>query len=192
MRRPVDRRAFRDELQRAREFSLQRQRQCLSVRTWSLLHIKAVTAVLDDPLFGESDGIKRIVHSYLGYAPSGIKLAAGSADRRLRIVDAATGAVEKVVPHDGWVRSVAWSPSGTKVATGSHDEWLRIVDAATGAVEQEVRHEGSVLCVAWSPSGTKVATVSFHTPLRIIDAATGAVEQEVPHRDLVKSVAWSP
>ena len=120
------------------------------MRTWSLLHIKAVSAVLGDPLLGDTEGIKRMVHSYLGYAPPGIKLATGSRDRRLRIVDAATGAVEKEVRHEGAVFSVAWSPSGTKVATGSHD-FVRIVDAATGAVEREVRHEGWVHSVAWSP-----------------------------------------
>ena len=110
MRRPVDRRAFRDELQRARGFSLRRWRSCLSMRTWSLLHVKAVSAVLDAPLFGDTDCIKRIVHSYLGYAPSGIKLATGCNGHRLRIVDAATGAVEKEVRHEDFVLSVAWSP----------------------------------------------------------------------------------
>ena len=110
MRRPVDRRAFRDQLQRARGFSLQRQCPCLSLRTWSLLHVKAISAELDDLPFGDTDGMKRIVHSYLGYAPSGIKLATGGADYWLRIVDAATGAVEKEVLHGGSVLSVAWSP----------------------------------------------------------------------------------
>ena len=90
MPRPVDRRAFRDELQRARGFSLPRRHFHLSMRTWSLLHIKAVSAVLDDPLLGDAEGMKRIVHSYLGYAPPGIKLATGSEDGLLRIVDAAT------------------------------------------------------------------------------------------------------
>ena len=152
MRRPVDRRAFRDELQRARGFSLQRQCPSLSLRTWSLLHVKAVSAVLDCPFSGDTDGIKRIAHSYLGYAPSGIKLATCS--RVLRIVDAATGAVEQGVPHEDVACSVAWtprSPSGAKVATGSSDKRLRIVDAATGAVELEVPHEDMVNSVAWSP-----------------------------------------
>ena len=110
MRRPVDRRAFRDELQRARGFSLPLRSFHLSMRTWSLLYVKAVSAVLDDPLLGDTEVIKRIAHSYLGYAPPGIKLATGSDDGRLRIVDAATGAVEQEVPHEGGVFSIAWSP----------------------------------------------------------------------------------
>ena len=74
MRTPVDRRVFRDELQRARESYLQRRRCVhLSLRTWSLLHVKAINALLDHPLFGDIDDIKRIVHSFLGYVPSGIK-----------------------------------------------------------------------------------------------------------------------
>ena len=68
-------------------------------------------------------------------------------------MDAVTGAVEKEVPHQEWVRSLAWSPSGTKVATGSEDRLLRIVDAATGAVEKKVIDEEvvNVFSVAWSP-----------------------------------------
>ena len=81
----------------------------------------------------------------------GTKVATGCRDGRLRIVDAATGAVEKEVPHGLWVLSVAWSPSGTKVATGGRDGLLRIVDAATGAVEREVPHLNWVCSVAWSP-----------------------------------------
>ena len=47
--RPVDRRAFRDELQRARGLAL-RPRCCrFSLRTWALLYVKAVSAVLDVP-----------------------------------------------------------------------------------------------------------------------------------------------
>ena len=117
MLRPEDRHASRGELQRIHSrtwlpcfgFSMPFQPFHLSIRTWSLLHIKAVSAVLDDPLLGDTEGMKRIVHSYLGYAPPGIKLATGSQDDRLRIVDAATGAVEKEVLHEDRVRSLAWS-----------------------------------------------------------------------------------
>ena len=108
--------------------------------------------MLDEALFGDSDGIKRIVHSYLGYIPAGIKLATGS-DDGLRIVDAATGAVEDL--GYGSRSSVAlcaeWSPSWTKVAAGTGDRCLHIVDAATGMVEMEVSHEDFANSVAWSP-----------------------------------------
>ena len=82
----------------------------------------------------------------MAWSPSGMKLVTGCDDRRVRIVDAAAGAVEKEVPHDGFVHSVAWSPSGTKVATGSDDGLLRIMDAETGAVEIEVAHTDSAHC----------------------------------------------
>ena len=80
--RPVNRRQSRNHPPRARS---------LSVRTWSLLHVKAVSAALDSPLFGDSVPIKRIVHAYLGFVPSGVKLATGSEDGLSRIVDVATG-----------------------------------------------------------------------------------------------------
>ena len=80
-----------------------------------------------------------------------MKVATGSFDKRLRIVDVASGAVEVEVLHGSHVQSVVWSPSGMKVATGSLDKRLRIVDAASGAVELEVPHGSDVQSVAWSP-----------------------------------------
>ena len=127
----------------------------LSLRTWSLLNLKAVSAILADLPLGDlaKENLKRSVHSYLGYAPSGIKLATGCQGGLLRIVDAVSGVVEQEVDHGArhQVNSVAWSPSGVKVATGSNDGQLRIVDAASGVVEQEVGHGDPVSSVAWSP-----------------------------------------
>ena len=54
----------------------------------------------------------------VAWCPSGTKVATGSFDGCLRIVDAATGTIEKGVPHERDVPygtaspmlSVAWSP----------------------------------------------------------------------------------
>ena len=46
----------------------------------------------------------------VAWSPSGRKVATGCGDKQLRIVDGATGDVEKEVRHEGSVRSVAWSP----------------------------------------------------------------------------------
>ena len=78
-------------------------------------------------------------------------MATGSRDGLLRIVESATGHVEREVQHGNFVLSVAWSPSGAHVATGSHGGLLRIVESATGRVEHEVQHGAAVESVAWSP-----------------------------------------
>ena len=92
----------------------------------------------------------------VAWSPAGTKVATGSvhpADaggNRLRILHAATGAVEREVLYEE-ARSVAWSPVGTTLALGSSDVLLRIIDAATGAVRKEVGLDVLDCVVAWSP-----------------------------------------
>ena len=52
------------------------------------------------------------------FNPSGTKLATGSDDSQLRIVNAESGVVERELGHTSGVNSVAWNPAGTKLATG--------------------------------------------------------------------------
>ena len=49
------------------------------------------------------DALKRSVLAALGAVPAGVKLAAGGWDRQLRIIDAASGVVEREVAHEGAV-----------------------------------------------------------------------------------------
>ena len=94
----------------------------------------------------------------VAWNPSGTKVATGSQDANLRIIDAGTGAIENVVDHHSRVGAAAWNPAGTKLATGSDDSQLRIVNAETGVVERELGHTSGVNSVAWNPAGTKLAT----------------------------------
>jgi WD40 repeat protein len=69
----------------------------------------------------------------LAMSPDGKKLASGDTDGSLRIVDVATGAVEKKwKAHDLCLVSVAFSPDGRKlVSVGSGDSAIRIWDPTT-------------------------------------------------------------
>jgi small GTP-binding protein len=63
----------------------------------------------------------------VSWSPDGQRIAAGSADRCVRIWNVTTGAVEHLLKgHQDAVQSVAWSPDGRQLASGSNDGDWRI------------------------------------------------------------------
>src|SRR5215510_10552671 len=66
----------------------------------------------------------------VSWSPDGQRVAAGSADRCVRIWNVTTGAVEHLLDgHQASVRSVAWSPDGRQLASGSRDQTVRLWEA---------------------------------------------------------------
>ena len=67
----------------------------LSLRSWWLLHVKAVRETFRRPPFTEinSELFCKAVFGYLGHAPAGVKIAV-KAGNCLKIVDSSTGSVD--------------------------------------------------------------------------------------------------
>lgn len=92
-------------------------------------------------LFDTSDG--SFLRSFNGHTSSTLAvdvgpdnqlLLSGSTDRTAKIWDLQSGAVLHTLPHDNWVRAVAFSPDGRIAATGTVgvDRSLRLWDVETG------------------------------------------------------------
>ncbi|MCH2181603.1 MAG: DUF1553 domain-containing protein [Mariniblastus sp.] len=68
----------------------------------------------------------------VSWSPDGTKIAFGSTDTNLRVIDARTG--EQVLfqgAHDDWVRETAWSVDGSKLVSVGRDMTCKLVDFET-------------------------------------------------------------
>lgn len=62
------------------------------------------------------------------------------------------------IPHNDWVRAVAFSPDGSLIATGSDDGSVYLWDAATGNPMGQFFYNDWVRAVAFSPDGQQLAS----------------------------------
>ena len=136
------------------------------------------------------------------FSPDGTRVLSGSADKTLKMWDAATGQLMRTFVHLGPVCSVAFSPDGKRVLTGSgktmsdaarqeltgtgSPDSLRLWDAATGRLVQTFP-AGGVGFVAFSPDGARV--LSSGGGLKLWDVASG---QLVHTYSGIPPVAFSP
>ena len=125
----------------------------------------------------------------------GTRVVSGSADSKVRIWNATTGEMERILEgHSGWVLSVAFSSDGTRVASGSGDMLglILIWNRNTGEIDVLKGHLAAVTSVAISDDGTCVVSGSKDHSVRIWNAATGDIEHVLNgHSDQVNSIAFS-
>ena len=76
-------------------------------------------------------------------------------DKKMRIIDVASGKIERVVEHRTPVQSVTFDRQGNQMATTSLGGELKIFDDASGESECEVQH---VRAIAFDLKGTQIAT----------------------------------
>jgi WD40 repeat protein len=134
----------------------------------------------------------------VAWSPTDGRLAAGGADRIVRIWDtlAPGSAPVTLAGHDGLVRAAAWSPDGRCVATSGDDGTVRVwtVDGSGGAPTVLTGHDGWVPSVTWSPDGRRLASGGDDGTVRVWNADVPGARPVVIGGDLgrVASVAWSP
>ncbi len=138
----------------------------------------------------------------VAFSPDGNKLAAGTDDGVVKILEPETGSEISVLTKGGSsVWSLAFSPSclddpagGRWLAAGFFDKTFKIWNIETGKeLLAEQGHTAAVTSVAFSPDGKRLATGSFDKKAKIWDAKSGKLLMTLEgHDSWVMSVAFSP
>jgi len=175
-----------------------------SVRLWD---VDAILEGKEESMGPKKPGVKRRpwVHTKvsigavsivsLAFSADGKRLAAGSEDYRITILDSASGKVLRSwVGHQAAVVALAFSPDGKRLATASHDRSVKVWDPYSGKeLLRLTGHAGPVHAVAYSPDGKSIATAIDNAHIRLWDATTGKPRHTLEgQQGQVLSLAFSP
>ena len=131
----------------------------------------------------------------LAFSPDGKRLATGSEDARITLLDPVSGKmIHSSIGHASDVLALAFSPDGKRLASASHDRTVKIWDASSGKELLTLSgHAGPVLAVVFSPDGKSVATAIDDSHIRLWNATTGAALRTLEKdKGEVLSLAFSP
>jgi WD40 repeat protein len=113
--------------------------------------------------------------SRIAVSPDGQRIAGALGDRTVRLWDARTGQVVRVLRgHSDLVMDVAFSPDGTRLASASYDKTVRIWELASDRHRVLRGHALSVNRIAWGEDG-HIVTASADGTLRIWDVPSIAL-----------------
>jgi WD40 repeat protein len=138
----------------------------------------------------------------LRWAPNGIYLASGSADRSVhvwRIVKRIGTPMGTLLGHTAEILGLAWAPDSRFLASVAADATVRVWEfAGSGQARTEARtawwaHEGSTAAIDWAPDGTRLATGGSDRTIRLWSPEGTAQAAWPAHsRGGVLALAWSP
>ena len=214
---------------RRAETYLYYNRMALAEREYSANNVERVERLLDDCPRGlrgwEWSYLKRQCHhelltiphassldqsvtvTHVVFSPDGRQLATSCRDGMVRLWDAATGSLIRVVGrHDSAALAVAYHPDGSQLASSGQDGLVKVWEPATGRLLRVLRcHGQAVYCTAYSPDGRLLASgdgfppwesvLHLRTPgvVKIWDAVTGDERAALNgHAQNVMGVAFSP
>ena len=120
---------------------------------------------------GHSHGVWSVA-----FAPDGLTLASGGAERLVRIWDIETGRLLRSLRgHTADIRSVVFTPDGQTLATASEDRTIRLWNPNTGESKKLLftRYDHNVVSLSLSPDGLMLARGSHNKDIKIWEIMTG-------------------
>jgi hypothetical protein len=169
------------------------------IRIWntdSIARDRENTGARANPLIAEFKDHSDTIYG-VGFSPDGKLLASASADRTVKMWDAATGKrLYTLADPTDWVYALAWHPDGKRVAAAGVDKSIRVweVNAESGKLVQSVfAHTQPVVKIAYSKDGQFLYSIGEGKNLKKWDAVK-MVEKLVypPQPDTMLALAVRP
>jgi WD40 repeat protein len=142
---------------------------------------------------------KPLVHEdklmWASFSPDGKRIATSAEDKRIRIWDAASGAVVSEWEYVTYIASGEFSPDGHRLLTWTMDDvTARVWDVESGQpVCAPLQHTAEVTSAEFSPDGNKIVTASNDRTARLWEAGTGKpLTDPIEHPAEVSSAHFSP
>jgi WD40 repeat protein/serine/threonine protein kinase len=127
-------------------------------------------------------------------AASGMLLATGCLDGRVRLWDSSGKQAGEIRAHTGAVRGLAFSADGRFLLSSSEDQTARVWDVPQRRpVGQPFRHRGEVHRAEFSPDGRFALVAGYDGTVQLWRLSLGhSAVRVLRHRSRVSAVAFSP
>lgn len=131
----------------------------------------------------------------LCFSPTDDKLATCSDDKTIRVVDFASGSVEKVLEgHGSDITSVDWHNSYSFVASGGKDRFIKTWDIRAGTeICSLYKHTNSISKLRFSPDGNYLLSGGRDQMVKVFDVRTMKhLHDYKAHGADVLALQWHP
>jgi WD40 repeat protein len=127
----------------------------------------------------------------LTYTPKGDLLISASADKTIRLWNAADGAAKGALTHTAPVAAMALSKDGTRVAAGGADKIVALWTLADNKPAGTITTPAEVRGISFSPDGLRVAVAGADNKVRIY-GLDGKLQETFIHDGPATGVAFLP
>jgi len=132
-------------------------------------------------LSGHADSV-----SSVSFSPDGKRIASGSSDKTVKLWNAESGQLLKIIYNAGSVSSVCFSPDGKLIASNyieidwamsdvwnNNDRAIKLWNADNGELVKTLSDDDYVTSISFSPDGKRIVSGNNNNSLRLWDIETG-------------------
>jgi len=125
----------------------------------------------------------------VAYSPDGRFVAIGTYNGRLRIHDARTLELRRILPgQPGRIRQIVWTSDSTRLASSNYHGYVHVWDVHGSPCSRLHKYYG----VTWGPDGKRLATVGARGVYLFQADGTAGPIIEAPTGISLSKIAWSP
>lgn len=130
----------------------------------------------------------------ISYSPTGEILATSNTDESVRIWDATSGELIRIIEgHDGTVNDVEFSPDGERIASAASDSQVKIWQVETGSELEALQVSGAfVTSTSFHPTGKLVAGGNFTGSIMVWNIDDDKLNHFTKHLGPINELAFHP